>query len=72
MMWLYIIIAFYFVPMAVVLIAAAIHRADNDEHWYNMMGWLAVTPIVNIYIMCCIIAWYIWKVYHKVFKKKSK
>lgn len=72
MMWLDIILAMYFVPMTVVLFSATVHRAHNDEHWYNMMGWLSVTPIVNIYIMGCILTWYAWKGYHKVFKKKSK
>lgn len=71
MMWLDIILAMYFVPMAAVLIAAAIHGAHNTAEWRNTMGWLAITPFVNIYIMGCIVVWYLWKGYHKVFDKKK-
>lgn len=72
MMWLDIVFALYFVPMVVVLITAAIHAHHNSAEWHSMMGWLAITPIVNIYIMMCIISWYAWKGYHKVFKKNKK
>lgn len=72
MTWIDIILAMYFVPMVAVLITAAVHGEHNSEEWRNMMGWLSITPIVNIYIMGCILTWYIWKGYHKVFKKKRK
>lgn len=71
MMWMNIAFALYFVPMAVVLITAAVHREHNDANWYNMMGWLSITPFINIFIMWCIVYWYIWKGYHKVFKNKK-
>lgn len=72
MMWLDIILAMYFVPMAAVLIAAAIHRADNSEEWYTLMWLWAILPIMNIYVVGCIAVWYIWKGYHKLFDKKKK
>ena len=71
MMWMNIACALYFVPMAVVLITAAAHREHNDANWYNMMGWLSITPVVNILIMGSIISWYFWKGYHKLFDKKK-
>lgn len=72
MMWLDVIFALYCVPAAVVLITAAVHGAHNTAEWRNMMGWLAITPFVNIYVTGCIITWYLWKGYHKVFKKNKK
>lgn len=72
MIWFYIILAIYFVPMAAVLITAAAHKADNDEEWYTLMWILAVLPVANIYVMGSIITWYAWKGYHKVFKKNKK
>lgn len=72
MMLLDVIFALYCVPAAVVLITAAVHGAHNTDEWRNMMGWLAITPFVNIFIMWCIITWYLWKGYHKLFDKKKK
>ena len=72
MMWLDLIFALYFAPMAGVFVIAAIHGKNKDKKWYSLMGWLAITPIVNIYVIACVITWYLWKGYHKIFDKKKE